>query len=301
MIPVLALGVTFGVGVLLVARALAPPPPPLDAALSQLHRRPDLVEIANRDSGGISGVVGERLSPRLGRLLEAATVSSDRLQSDLTLLGRSLERHYGEKVIVALFGFALPTLASLVMWAGGVSVALPFPLLGGLALAVVFFFVPDLTLRSQADERRRDFRHALGSFLDLVVIGLAGGAGVESALADAASIGRGWAFTQLRNALEVTRLTGETPWAALARLGEELGVPELPELAASVSLAGTEGARVRSSLAAKAEAIRDHTMAEQEAEAQSATETMALPVVLLFVGFLILIGYPAVDAVLQGI
>src|SRR5690606_23463636 len=148
--------------------------------------------------------------------------------------GRSLERHYGEKVIVALFGFALPTLASLVMWAGGVSVALPFPLLGGLALAVVFFFVPDLTLRSQADERRRDFRHALGSFLDLVVIGLAGGAGVESALADAASIGRGWAFTQLRNALEVTRLTGETPWAALARLGEELGVPELPELAASV-------------------------------------------------------------------
>src|SRR3546814_16952080 len=100
------------------------------------------------------------------------------------------------------------------MIAGGVEVGLPFPLLGGLAMGLVFFFVPDLTLRSQAEVRRRDFRHALGSFLDLVVIGLAGGAGVESALADAASIGRGWAFAAPRTSLGVTPLHGEEPCAA---------------------------------------------------------------------------------------
>ena len=259
------------------------------------------MEIANTESGGLSGIIGERISPRLGRLLSTAGVASERLQSDLGLMGRTVEHHYGEKVLLAIFGLALPSIMGLVMAVGGVGVSLTFPVLTGLALGVVFFFVPDLTLRSQADARRTDFRHALSSFLDLVVIGLAGGAGVESALADAASVGRGWAFTQLRNALEVTNLTGETPWAALARLGDELGVSELPELAASVSLAGTEGARVRASLAAKAEAMRDHAMAAQEAEAQSATEKMALPVVLLFVGFLVLIGYPAVDAVLTGI
>jgi Flp pilus assembly protein TadB len=173
--------------------------------------------------------------------------------------------------------------------------------IAGLLLAVVFFFVPDLTLRTEAAERRKAFRHALSSFLDLVVISLAGGAGVESALRYAAAIGEGWAFTQLRSALDVTMLTGETPWSALGRLGQELGVPELAELAASVSLAGTEGARVRESLAAKAKSLRDHELSEAEAEAQSATERMALPVVLLFLGFLILIGFPAVDAVLTGI
>jgi tight adherence protein C len=284
-----------------LVRALAPPPPPLDEALAQVHRRPDLVEIANTETTGLSGVIGERISPRLGRLLSTASVASDRLQADLSLVGRTVEHHYGEKVLLAVFGLLLPSLMSLVMAVGGVGIGLAFPVFAGLCLALVFFFVPDLILRSQAEARRTDFRHALSSFLDLVVIGLAGGAGVESALSDAASIGQGWAFTQLRNALEVTKLTGETPWATLARLGDELGIAELPELAASVSLAGTEGARVRSSLAAKAEAMRDHAMADQEAEAQASTEKMALPVVLLFIGFLVLIGYPAVDAVLTGI
>lgn len=153
-------------------------------------------------------------------------------------------------------------------------------------------------MRTEADERRKAFRHALSSFLDLVVISLAGGAGVESGLRDAAGIGEGWAFTQLRSALDVTMLTGETTWSALGRLGEELGVAELSELAASVSLAGTEGARVRESLAAKAKSLREHELSEAEAEAQSATERMAFPVVLLFLGFLILIGFPAIDAVL---
>ena len=76
---------------------------------------------------------------------------------------------------------------------------------------------------------------------------------------------------------------------------------ELVELSATVSLAGTEGARVRDSLAVKAASLRDHALAEAEAEAQSTTEKMALPVVLLFLGFLILIGYPAVDAVVNNL
>ena len=80
-----------------------------------------------------------------------------------------------------------------------------------------------------------------------------------------------------------------------------LGVPELGELAASAALAGNEGARVRSSLAAKAKAIRVRGLAEVEAAAQSATERMTLPVVLLMVGFIVFLGYPAIDKVINGI
>ena len=87
----------------------------------------------------------------------------------------------------------------------------------------------------------------------------------------------------------------------LGRLGAELGIPELEELSSSLSLAGTEGAKVRESLAVKAGSLRDHALAEAESKAESSTEKMAVPVVLMFLGFLILIGYPAVDAILNSV
>lgn len=302
MIAALLLGFVVGAGLLVTWRSLAPAPPPLRSALARLQRPPDLVEItAAAEVGGLAGVLGRRFGGPLERASEAAGLRTDRLLTDLNLVGRSIEEHFGQKALLSLLGFALAPLTTTVMAVGGVSVPFTVPVLASLALGVVFFFVPDLLLRTEAEGRRREFRHSLGSFLDLVVISLAGGAGVDSALRDAASIGQGWSFTQLRSALQVTALTGETPWSALTRLGHELGVSDLPELAASVSLAGTEGARVRDSLAAKAASLRDHALAAAEEEAQATTERMALPVVLLFVGFLLLIGYPAVDAVLTGV
>ncbi|MDQ2792010.1 MAG: type II secretion system F family protein, partial [Actinomycetota bacterium] len=143
--------------------------------------------------------------------------------------------------------------------------------------------------------------HALGAYLNLVRVTLAGGAGVEGALWDAASIGRGPAFAQIRRALNTARLTRTTPWAALRSLGEELDIAELAELSASVSLAGTEGAKVRASLAAKAAAMRTRELTDAEGDAHSATERMSLPVVVLFGGFLVFLGYPALATVLSGL
>jgi Flp pilus assembly protein TadB len=96
-------------------------------------------------------------------------------------------------------------------------------------------------------------------------------------------------------------LLGKTPWAGLARLGDELEVPELKELAASAELAGSEGARVRASVAVKARALRLRALADAEAAAQSASERMSLPIVLLLVGFVLFLGYPAVVQVLAGL
>ena len=144
-------------------------------------------------------------------------------------------------------------------------------------------------------------RHALAAFLDLVVISIAAGAGVEAALTYAGATGRGWAFTQIRGALETARLTRRPPWEALGQLGHELGISELTELAASITLAGTEGAKVKASLGAKAAAIRARQLSDAETTAQAATERMSLPLVLLFAGFLLLIGFPAVVHVLTGI
>lgn len=98
-------------------------------------------------------------------------------------------------------------------------------------------------------------RHALAAYLPLVRVTLAGGAGVEAALWDAAGQGGGPTFDRLRRVLFTAQLTRTTPWARLRQLGEELDIPELAELAASLTLAGTEGATVRASLAARAAAL----------------------------------------------
>jgi tight adherence protein C len=72
-------------------------------------------------------------------------------------------------------------------------------------------------------------------------------------------------------------------------------------LAASIGLAGTEGARVRASLQARAVALRGRQLADAEAAAESATERMSLPVVTMATGFLLFIGYPAAHAVLVNL
>jgi len=184
---------------------------------------------------------------------------------------------------------------------GGVPVGIALPLWVSIALAPVGFVYPSLALRSKAADRRRSFRHALSAFLDIVSISLAGGRGVETALYAGADAGQGWAFGEIRRALLEARLLGETPWAGLARLGSDLAIPELGELAASAALAGSEGARVRASLAAKARALRLRGLTEIESAAQSASERMSLPIVALMVGFIVFLAYPAIDQVLNGL
>ena len=220
---------------------------------------------------------------------------------DLRVIGRSAAEHLARTVaLVAVALLWAPATFGLIAL-GGVDVTWVLPLWVSIVLGAVALVVPALEVRAEAAERRRSFRHALGCFLDLVAVRLAGGAGVDSALAGSAAAGDGWAFTELRQALTDARLRSEPSWNGLAHLGEAIGVDELQELAASAGLAGDEGARVRVSIAAKARAIRMRGLADAEGAAQSASERMSLPVVLLMTGFIVFLGYPAIAAVLNGL
>ena len=301
MILALVCGAGVGAGLWLIIRGRYPPRPSLAHALAQLRRLPEPAPVLTAEpDGGLAARLGRPIADRLvqtraGWLLPAG------VRRDLAVLGRSPERHLAEKVTLALVGLLFAPAIAVLLTLGGAHLPLVVPLWASLIFMVAGFFAPDLGIHADATRRRRDFRHALSSFLDLVVVALAGGGGVETALADAASVGSGWAFGYLRRALDQARLARQTPWAALARLGQQLGVGELSELAASVALAGTEGAKVRASLAAKAASLRTHQLAEAETADQAATERMSLPVVLLFAGFLLFLGYPAVQRVLTGL
>jgi len=296
-------GAGVGLGLLAIVCGLVPPRPPLAVALARLQvgatpPRPLATTPPPSDAGGVAvRLVGVPLASQARRL----GLAPRWLARDLAVLERPLERHLAEKAALALFGLLLAPAVAAALAVAGIRLPLAVPAWASLALAVGGFLTPDLGIRADAARRRRDLRHALGSFLDLTVITLAGGSGVEGALTDAASVGHGFTAAQLRRALQGARLRREPPWAALGRLGQQLGVGELVELAASMELAGTEGAKVRASLAAKAASVRTHQLADAETQAQAATERMSLPVVLLFAGFLVFIGFPAITRVLTGI
>ncbi|MHB8671258.1 MAG: type II secretion system F family protein [Acidimicrobiales bacterium] len=136
------------------------------------------------------------------------------------------------------------------------------------------------SLSRAAAAARRDFHHALATYLDLVVALLVGGAGVDSALDDAAQLGTGSAFRLIRGALGSAQEHREAPWRALA------------ELAGSMALAGEHGARVRETLIAKAASLRTRELNDAEADAARASETMTLLVVAMGFGFVLLVCYP---------
>jgi Flp pilus assembly protein TadB len=297
MIITVTLGVGLGIGLWALAVYLFPPRPALRVVLARASAPPAPAPILATDDPGWA----ERLGRPAAAPLRALGLPGARMAKDLAVIGRPTSTHLAEKATLAVAGLLLPVLLVVVLTLAELGPGVEFPTIAGLLMAVVGFVLPDLQARSEAVKLRIRFRHALSAYLDLVWITLAGGAGVDSALGDAVNVGRGWAFEQLRRALDTARLTRTTPWATLRQLGEELDVTELAELAASISLAGTEGAKVRASLAAKAQALRTHQITEAEGAAQAATERMSLPVMVLFLGFLTFIAYPALTQVLNGL
>lgn len=300
---VLALGWGCGLGLWALAVWLFPPRPTLGALLHRVTSPPPTASTAATASPatGLLGARGGRWEHRLGAPWQALGLPEPALVADLALLQRPTATHLAAKTIAAVTGLLAPALTVGVVALLGADPGVAVPAAVSLAAAVFGFFVPDMRVRARARRLRTEFRHGLSAYLDLTWITLAGGAGIDSAVRDAAAVGHGWVFTRLRSALDAAQLTRTTPWTSLRRLGDDTGVTELAELAASVSLAGTEGARVRASLAAKAQALRTHELTRCEGDAHAATERLALPVTVLFLGFLIFIGYPAVSLVLTGL
>lgn len=159
---------------------------------------------------------------------------------------------------------------------------------------------PRMVARRAAD-RRRQMDTSLASYLDLVNVLVAGGSGMETALLAASEAGDGWTFDFFREVLRASNLTGTPYWEQLRRAGDDLGLSSLVETAMTIQLAGQHGARIRRSLAVRAASLRARQMADLEHAANQTTEHMGLPMVMVFLGFVALLGYPALVTTLGSL
>lgn len=297
MTAMMLLGVGVGLGLWALVVWLLPPRPTLAELIARLHAVPKPKPLLAAQEGGWA----VRLGSPFTALLRSLGLPHRSIEKDLAVAERTADTHLAEKAALGLMGLLLPATVQLVLTLGSRTAPWPLPVGGALALAVGGFVLPDMTVRAEARRRREAFRHALSSYLNLIHILLAGGAGVDAALHDAAGTGQGWAFQQLRRALNTARLTRSSPWTTLGQLGDELEISELTELAAALSLAGTEGSKIRASLAAKAAAMRHRDGSEAEGQANSATERMALPGMLMAFGFVIFVFYPALTQITDSL
>lgn len=289
-------GALAGLGVLLLVQLLVGTSPTGAASLARLDgdrrraRRTLALEAEEGRRGERDRV--RRVGSVLRAALEQRGVRLRRVGADLAVTGTSVETHLATSALAGVLGFLLPLVLAAAAALTGEGVGAT-PLALSLVLAVGGLVLPTLVVRSQATERRRAFRHVVGAFLDLVSMGLAGGRGVPEALQTAAAVSDVPAMARLRRALEDARLQGTTPWAALAELGEEVGVEELVDLGAALALVAEDGAKVKESLAARAESLRRKEIAELEGTAQERSQSMVVAQLLLAAGFLLFLLYPA--------
>jgi Flp pilus assembly protein TadB len=279
--PVALLGGAAGLGLWLVAVGLVRRPRPLAELAADLER--------DRSDAGVldAGSRWQRLAVRVGGR------SSTRLRADLEVTERSAVQHAIDRCSTALLLTALPLVVLLGVAMTGVRLPVALVLAAAVVGAPLGWWACDASLARAAARARREFRRALATYLDLVVTLIVGGAGVETALADASVVGAGAAFRQVRGALAAAQERREPPWRALGRLGGRLGVGGLTELAAAVTLAGENGASVSDSLAVKADALRARELDDERAAAERASEAMSLPVVAMGLGFVVLVMFPA--------
>lgn len=168
-----------------------------------------------------------------------------------------------------------------------------------LVAPVAGWFYAVLDLRSDAQARRAEFTSAIATYLDLVAMLVAGGSGIESALYDAVDPGRGAPFRLMRRTLSVANVRHESPWEALGGLASRLGLMDLEEFCSSMELA-SGGSQVQQTLRVRAKSLRERELTAEESEANAKSETMVFPVVLMFTGFLLLIGYPTIASLMSS-
>jgi tight adherence protein C len=285
MIGEIATGAGAGLGLAILGYGLRPPQPALAELLATLRRPPAPPSSGRRQLYQLIATPARRLGlPRR------------QVREDLAILDKDPAQHLAEQSFAVLLGaLIIPIAAAAVGFSG--QVPLWLAILGG----ATGFRWADTSLHKRAEHRRTQLRHTLTTLLDLLAIALARGAGVEQALDEAATICTGWAADRLRQALASAQMLRQPPWQTLRRLGDDTGVSELAELGAATALAGTEGARVRTTLTARATAIRAAATSQMETEAEKASSRMSAPLLLLGFAYLTFLLYPPIVGITENL
>lgn len=282
-------GLLVGLGLVLAARAWRTPAPALVAALAQLTGQPSRDTESGASTSGSSGWWTP--SGWMKGLASRPIWSVGCRPEDLAILDWTRDQLVARKLTYAASGLLAPCLIGVALAIGGLPGYAALPAAVGIAVAAVGWQTPSADAREQAGKARAAFRSNLEFFLTLVAGERRSRGSVEEALDEAAAISDTAAFVAMRRVIRRATLAGGKPWTALRRLGEQLDVPELRNLA-DIAATAADGAAVYDTLLASARTLRHTALTQSRTQANLASERMAGPLTLLVGGLVLFITVP---------
>lgn len=275
-------GLLIGLGFTALLAALLPVRPQLADALARIGTT-DLQETRYEDRRQRIGSWAHKHIPDIAGVTASAR--------DLDLLGVGAADFYWRKTYLAAAGLVLPSLVGLATAALGL-MPVYLPAVLGLPLAILFWILPDIETRQKAKQAREQFARAVGTYFELVASERLRGAPAGHSLSSAAEVAETWIFRRIRQEIRRGRYAGIQPWNAVANLSEDIGVPELKDIARIVQLSGEAGAEIYEPLRNRGRSLRLQMLTDEHAKANKASEQMTAPITLLALVFAGLIITP---------
>lgn len=279
-------GVLVGVGIAMLLLLYAPRSVLVGPALARLGEAP-----ITAPEGHVSlsrwhriGAAVSRHAPQM-KLFAAPT-------TELDLIGETVAAYYGAKVRNALIFFCIPIVPSILLSVvvGGPAVTM---LGASILVAVLGWFLPDITVHRRAHEARREFTRFIAVYLQLVAGALLGNATVDKALTNAATVSDTWVFERIRREYATADLTRTSKWDALERLGTSVGVPAMVNMARTLRL-GEARVSLRDQLIAHCEKLRADVAAADKDAAYRVTQRIGAPLMCSIFPILALLVVPAI-------
>jgi len=249
-----------------------------------------------------SGVI-ERFLMRLAGFLPNAR-GDNSLRDGLSEAGyrsaNAVPLFLGSKILLAAL---LPLIFFVTMSAFGN----PFAgqrLVFAIALGVIGFYLPTLWLWDAANKRKLEIQHALPDSLDLMVVCVEAGLGLDAALVKVASevqLGSPELSAELRIVNQEMR-TGAARIDALRNLARRTGVDDLQSLVAVLVQADRLGTSIATALRAQSDSLRIRRRQRAEEAAHKTGVKMVFPLVLcIFPGLLVILLAPAFIRVFRAL
>lgn len=240
--------------------------------------------------------MAERVAEPLNRLVPISAVEAQKLQKQLMQAGyRSQDAATAFRAIQVTLIVALPTL---VTTAGFVlDVQTNTLLVLGLLSAAIGFYLPRMVLRSKIANRGQRITWALADALDLMVIAVEAGLGLNAALNRVGEELR-VAHPDMHYELELVNLeirVGRSREEALRNLAERTGVDDIRSFVALLIQADRYGSSIGKAVRVFADSLRTKRRQRAERASQKATLKLILPLTgLLFPVIILVILTPAI-------
>jgi tight adherence protein C len=230
------------------------------------------------DDNGASSDLAQRIASPLGRLLPPSAAEVKKLQKQLMQAGfrsPSAPLTYRALQLVALAG--LPALVAI----GCALLARPLSsaVLYILAAFIVGFFLPRYALRRMIRSRQQLVRWGLADALDLMVISIEAGLGLNAAMVKVSTELRE-AHPDICDEFEMANLemrVGRDREEALRNLAERTGVDDLRSLVAMLIQTDKFGTSIARAIRAFSDSLRTKRRQRAEQAAQKAAVKLLLP------------------------